>query len=546
MDHADSSSVPEPLRRLRRSLADVLARAVLELRPDTKLGLGAVTGDGFYYDFVFAEPLTPADFPGIEQRMREILALGAELADIAADGFALRAIDGAYFEGDAANIMMTRLRAWAFASAADLAEHAAAVERALQRDHKKLGRELALFAFDDEIGPGLPLWLPHGAAIRRELEKLMEALEFDAGFERVATPHLARVELYQRTGHLPYYADGMFPFMHQPGTAENAVFALKPMNCPHHHKIFAAQKRSYRELPFRISEYGHVFRYEDSGAVSGLLRTRCMCMNDAHIYCSLDQVPAELRAVLDMHRVVYDLLGLCQYRIRLSTRGPAVSKAGAREKFVDDPAGWVQAEALLRAVLVESGMPFFEGPGEAAFYGPKIDFQFRTVTGREETASTLQLDFAMADRLGLEYVAADGKAHRPWIIHRAPLGTHERFVALLIERFGGAFPTWLAPVQVRVIPVSDAQLDYAREVQRALRAERVRAELDPADESLAKRIRAAVAQKIPNVLVVGERERAERTVSLRRYGRSARQEVVGLDAFRAALVASIATRALDC
>jgi threonyl-tRNA synthetase len=410
------------------------------------------------------------------------------------------------------------------------------------RDHKKLGRELELFTFDDEIGRGLPLWLPHGTVIRDELERLMQELEFDAGFVRVATPHIARVELYRRTGHLPYYADSMFPVMQNARDPHDA-FVLKPMNCPHHHKIFAARNRSYRELPFRISEYGHVYRYEDSGAVSGLLRTRCMCMNDAHIYCTRDQIVSELSAVLDMHQHVYALLGLANYRIRLSTRGPLDARHAGRNKFVDDDAGWAQAESVLRQLLLDSGLPFFEAAGEAAFYGPKIDFQFRMATGREETASTLQLDFATAERMGLEYVASDGQRHRPFIIHRAPLGTHERFVALLIERFGGAFPTWLAPVQARIIPVSGAQDAYAREVHRLLRSQRVRAELDSADQSLGKRIRLAAVQKVPNVLVVGERECVARTVSLRSHG--GEQRSVALDEFRGQIVQSIAARALD-
>jgi threonyl-tRNA synthetase len=526
---------PDSLSELRRSLAQVLAAAVEALRPGSKLGASAATDDGFYCDVELSAPLSPDDFPALEAAMREQLKRAGSA--IAPDAFRLRSLSGAHQKG-AQDGVLTRIHAWAQLSRAALEAHAEAHERALERDHKKLGRELELFTFDDEIGAGLPLWLPNGTVIRDELEKLMRELEFDAGFERVVTPQLARRELYYRTGHLPYYADGMFPFMQQPGDPEGAVFALRPMNCPHHHKLFAARPRSYRELPFRISEYGHVYRYEDSGAVSGLLRTRSMCMNDAHIYCAREQVEAELRAVLDMHEHVYELLDLQDFRIRLSTRGPV---GPDNRKFVDDDAGWAEAEQILRQALLDSGLPFFEGPGEAAFYGPKIDFQFRMVTGREETASTLQLDFAMARRLELSYIGPDGAPQRPFILHRAPLGTHERFVALLIERYGGAFPTWLAPVQVRILPIHESFEPYALELSRSLRGKRVRAQLDPARESLNKRVRNAARDKVPNVLVVGERERAERSVTLRRYG-GQEQRSLPFAEFEQSLIVAIAER----
>jgi threonyl-tRNA synthetase len=588
------------LAALRRLLAHALVQAVADARPPALIGAADMTSDGFFADFALDPPLNPEDLPDIERRMRELLRAGfpqaieavpvadavglfaarnqpyqRELAaaagaapiailrhgevvqlcaapescaawgsidlESALEGFELRNLGGAYFRGDARNRMLSRVYAWAMSSKAELEAKRAEFEAAALREHKKLGRELELFAFDDDIGPGLPLWLPNGTAIRDELERLMRELEFDAGFERVATPHVARRELYYRTGHLPYYADGMFPFMQHPGDPDAAVFALRPMNCPHHHKVFAAKRRSHRELPFRISEYGHVYRYEDSGAVSGLLRTRCMCMNDAHIYCTPEQVVPELLAVLDMHRHVYSVLGLSEFRIRLSTRGDGSAHAS---KFVEDPAGWARSEAILRDVLVQSQLPFFEGPGEAAFYGPKIDFQFRMVTGREETASTLQLDFAMAERLDLSYIGADGGLHRPLILHRAPLGTHERFVALLIERFGGAFPTWLAPIQARVLPVGAAYDEYATQVRRTLRAVRVRADVDSSGPTLGKRIREAAVKKIPNVLVVGERERADQTVALRRRGSDA-QEVIPLVELQRRLIEAITSRSLD-
>jgi threonyl-tRNA synthetase len=596
--HASKEPEIEPSGAMRRALSHILGESLIDYLPGTLLGLSELTDEGFQADFVLPRALSPEDFPELERRMRARLESGAVLeclrvpaeqgiawlrernepyqlaeaeqrarsdatllfvrgtsllalcdaprdcllASLSGAGaaFELRSVAGAYFRGDAANVMMTRVQAWAFETQAELDAARERHEHALQRDHKRIGRELELFAFDDAIGAGLPLWLPNGTALRDELEGLMRELEFEAGFERVATPHLAHKELYERTGHLPYFADSMFPLMQRPGE-HSPVFALRPMNCPHHHRIFATRKRSYRELPLRLSEYGHVYRYEDSGAVSGLLRTRCMCMNDGHIYCAKEQVSSELHAVLDMHERVYGILGLSDYRVRLSTHGAGQA---AQDKFVDDPAGWELAESMLREVLEARGMAYFEGPGEAAFYGPKIDFQFRMVTGREETASTLQLDFAVAKRLDLTYVGPAGDAVRPFILHRAPLGTHERFVALLIERYAGAFPTWLAPVQACVLPVSDEFEPYAREVQQALRALRIRAQLEPAEHSLSKRIRRAVQRKVPHVLVVGERERAERTVTRRRYGTDS-QHVLPLTAACSDIAGMVAARTLD-
>ncbi len=588
----------EKLARVRHSLAHIMAQAVLELRPGAKLGFGPPIEDGFYYDFLLPQPLTELDFEAIEQRMRRIIAgaqrfeheelerepalarLGQmgepykreyaeelfakkqlrtlsfyrsgpfldmcdgphvrDTSEIPADAFKLRALSGAYWRGNEQNVMMTRLYAWAFADRAALEAAVAAHEQAKLRDHKRLGRELEIFVFDDEVGKGLPLWLPNGTVIRDELEKLMKELEFEAGFQRVATPHLAKAELYERTGHLPYYAGSSFPLLevHDVERALKEVFCLKPMNCPHHHKIFASKKRSYRELPVRLAEYGQCYRYEDSGALSGLLRVRGMCMNDAHIYCSEEQVQGELAAVIAMHRRVYAILGLENWRVRLSTHDP---RPEARAKFVADPQGWSTAERLLREALVAADLPFEEVAGEAAFYAPKIDFQFRSVLGREETASTLQLDFGMGRKLGLTYVGRDGREHHPYIIHRAPLGTHERFVALLLEHYGGAFPTWLAPVQVRALPVSDQFEPYAQRVVQALRQVQVRAELDASNEGLGKRVRLAVSSKIPNVVVVGRREQESGSVSLRCYG-SSEQKSISCEDFVGGLQNAIRTR----
>ncbi|MCZ7686724.1 MAG: His/Gly/Thr/Pro-type tRNA ligase C-terminal domain-containing protein [Sandaracinaceae bacterium] len=339
----------------------------------------------------------------------------------------------------------------------------------------------------------------------------------------------------------------MFPLMELTEQTESGAevrerYALRPMNCPHHHKVFAARLRSYRDLPLRLAEYGQVYRYEDSGALSGLLRVRGMCMNDAHIYCTEEQARAEFLAVMEMHRDVYAILGLSSYYFRFSTWDPDDPKG--KQKYVDDPDGWERAQRHVREAMIESGLPFEEGKGEAAFYGPKIDVQFRTVTGREETASTNQLDFGVPPRLGLVYRGADNSEHHPYVIHRAPAGTHERFVAFLIEHFGGAFPTWLAPIQVRVLTVSDSFREYGEAVVKRLRGHMVRAELDETSETVGKKIRNAVTHKIPNILVVGEREQQDASVTLRRYG-SQEQTSMTLDAFEADLLARIRTRALD-
>jgi threonyl-tRNA synthetase len=444
--------------------------------------------------------------------------------------------------------MMTRIYAWAFKTKEELEAHVKAYREALERDHKKLGRELDLFAIDDMVGKGLPLWLPNGTVIREELEKLLKELEFKAGYHRVSTPHLARAELYYQTGHLPYYAAHMYPIMevreqNAEGEAEvRERYVMRPMNCPHHHRVFASRLRSYRDLPLRLAEYGQVYRFEDSGALSGLLRVRGMCQNDAHIYCTEEQAKSEFISVMDLHVELYKILGLSNYYFRFSTWDPEDPKG--KEKYVDNPAGWERSQEIVREAMVDAGLPFVLGKGEAAFYGPKIDVQFRTVTGREETASTNQLDFGVPPRLGLVYRGADNTEHHPYVIHRAPAGTHERFAAFLIEHFGGAFPTWLAPVQVRVLTVSDAFREYGEKIVAQLRGSFVRAEIDTTSETVGKKIRNALTHKIPNILVVGEREQQEGTVTLRRYG-SPEQTAMPIAAFEADLLERIRTRALD-
>ncbi|MCC5872148.1 MAG: threonine--tRNA ligase [Gammaproteobacteria bacterium] len=606
-EHSGDLAADDELYRQRHSLAHVLAQAVLEMRPGSTLGFGPPIRDGFYYDFILSEPLTDEDFPEIERRMKKILKKGqrfdredlpyeAAMArledmgepykreyaeelfakhglkeltffrngpfldmcegphvhttkDIPRDAFKLRSVAGAYWRGDSDNVMMTRIYAWAFRSAEELEAHVAAYEDALARDHKKLGRELDLYHIDNVIGRGLPLWLPHGTVVRDEIEKLAKELEFRYDYQRVSTPELAKVELYWQSGHLPYYEDAMFPVMEVEDRSEGAEgeerikerYVLRPMNCPHHHRVYSARPRSYRDLPLRLAEYGNVHRWEDSGGVSGLVRVRGMCMNDAHIYCTEDQIKDEFKSVLQMYREAYALLGIEDYSIRLSRWDPEDPKG--KDKYIDDPKSWAYAEKILQELLEELEIPYTDGPGEAAFYGPKLDFQFRTVTGREETVSTAQLDFAQPKRLGLEYKGSDGAMHMPWVIHRAPFSTHERMVAFLIEHFGGAFPTWLAPVQVQVITVADRFGDYGREVVARLRRNMVRAELADEGETVSRKIREGTTQKIPNLLVVGEREVEERSVTLRRYGVK-EQVSLSLDDFEAALLASIRERSL--
>ena len=602
----NSSDLPahEQLYRIRHSLAHVLAQAVLEMRPGSTLGFGPPIDDGFYYDFILAEPLTDADFPELERRMKRILKKGqrfyredlpvadayarlddmqepykreyaSELVakngldslsfyrngpfldmcegphvdntrDIARDAFKLRNVAGAYWRGDADNVMMTRIYAWAFADKQGLDAAVSAYQLAQERDHKKLGRQLELFILDDDVGRGLPLWLPNGTVLRDELEKLAVELEFRDGYQRVATPHIAKQDLFARTGHLAHYRESMYPPMDvveeaSDGEAVRESYMLKPMNCPHHHKIYAARPRSYRELPLRLAEYGQCYRWEASGAVTGLARVRGLCMNDAHIYCTEQQVKDVFREVLSLCDDAYRILGLSDYTLRLS-RWDANDPKG-REKYVDAPDEWQRTERIISELLAEMGTEFVDAPGEAAFYGPKIDMQFRTVTGREETLSTVQLDFAVPRRLGLAYVGDDGAEHTPYCVHRAPLSTHERFVAILIEHFGGAFPTWLAPVQVLLVTVSDQFAGYAEGLLQRLRGQFVRAEMASQSDTVAKKIREGTLRKIPNILVVGEREAADGTVTLRRYG-VREQTTMPFAQFQQALAETIAERRL--
>ena len=560
----EKTDINSDLYKIRHSLAHVLAQAVLEIRPDAKLGFGPPIDSGFYYDFDLTEPLSPEDLPMLEKRMRQIIKKGQvfereelgldemvrrldknnqgykieQVEDLSAQNeilslyrngpfwdlcegphvdstrdipkncFSLDSLAGAYWKGSEENNMMQRVYGLAFETGDELNEFREKRRLAMERDHRKLNSKQHYYAISEEVGKGLPLWLPNGTVIREELEKLAKEKEFLAGYKRVSTPHITREELFHTSGHLPFYEDSMFPPMEMDG---ERLF-LKPMNCPHHHMIYKAEPRSYRDLPLRLAEYGTCYRYEQSGELAGLLRVRGMTMNDAHIYCSPEQAKAELLNVLNLHTQYYELFGLKDFWMRLSL---AEKDTG---KFVDEPELWQKAETLITDVMEEVGVPYEAVRGEAAFYGPKIDFQVTNVIGREETASTNQLDLVMGKRFGLTYIASDNQEHTPIIIHRAPLGTHERFVAFLIEHYGGAFPTWLAPLQVRVIPVASAFNEYAHGLNDSLYSSFVRTELDDSHDSFSKKIRSAAVAKIPNILIVGENEQAGQTVTWQRYG----------------------------
>ncbi len=598
------NEVSDALHRIRHSLAHVLAQAVQRYRPGTKLGFGPAISDGFYYDFLLPEPIADEDLPAIQKIMVEIIkerqefaseelaipeavarieAMGEpykaeyaqELAtkqglesltfytngdfvdmcegphventrDIPRNAFKLHNIAGAYWRGDERNQMLTRIYGWAFEDKKELRAYQQAREDAVKRDHRKLGNELDLYVIDDHVGPGLPLWLPNGTVIIDELQKLAEEFEFADGYQRVRTPVLTKGSLYEASGHLELYKDAMFPGMKLGDESEAGdEYYLRPMNCPHHHILFSCRPRSYRELPLRLAEYGHTFRNERSGSLHGLTRVRAMCMNDAHIYCTKDQVREEFVRVLDLHKRYYELLGLDDYFFRLSMWDPEDPKG--KEKYVDDPEAWEYTTNEVRAAMKEIDLPYREVIGEAAFYGPKIDIQFMTVGLKEFTVSTTQLDFAVPQRFvdhGIDctYVDSDGEKKVPYVIHRAPLSTHERFASFLIERFGGAMPSWLAPTQVRLLPVGEDFVEYADKVCAELRKHFIRAEVDHSGDSLGKKIRQGTVRKIPNLLVLGANEVADQSVTVRRYGIK-EQRTYSVAEFTKRLLAEIKTRA---
>ncbi len=420
-------------------------------------------------------------------------------------------IAGAFWKGDEKNKMLTRVYGVTFPNQKELDEYLLMLEEAKKRDHRKLGKELGIYTMDDDVGPGLPLWMPNGTIIIEELERLAKETEEAAGYKRVVTPHIAKESMYITSGHLPYYQDSMFPPMELDGTK----YYLKAMNCPHHHKIFDAEPKSYKDMPLRLAEYGTCYRYEQSGELFGLMRVRCLHMNDAHIYCTKEQFAQEFKAVNEMYLKYFKIFGIDKYVMRLSLHDPA--KLG--QKYINEPELWLQTEAMVREVLIETGTPFVEVQDEGAFYGPKIDVQIWSVIGREFTLATNQVDFAQGKRFNLNFTNKDNEPESPLIIHRAPLGTHERFIGFLLEHYAGKFPVWLAPLQVKILPISDKFMPYAQEVFAELKKAGVRVEIDDRNEKIGKKIRDTEMMKVPYMLVIGEKEVAESKLSVRRQGK---------------------------
>ncbi len=575
------------IERLRHSAAHVLATAILKIWPEAQFAAGPPVENGFYYDLELDHRISPDDFEKIEAEMKkEIKAnhpfervvvsrsealdmanrgtLGAlgerpspskfkldiiqnipegeeislyrngEFTDLCAGphvmrtgnigAFKLTSVASAYYKGDENNPQLQRVYGTAFKNKTQLDEYFAMLEEAKKRDHRKLGKELELFTFDDDVGPGLPLWLPRGGAMIDELEKLARETEFAAGYQRVRSTNLARESLYLKSGHLPYYKESMFPPMelHEHGEADQVTqrYYLKSMNCPHHHKMFAALPRSYRDLPLRLAEYGFCHRYEQSGELFGLMRVRSMQMNDAHLYMTPEQFETEFNAVNEMYLKYFKLFGIEKYLMRFSTHDPA--KLG--QKFVDEPELWKQTEDMTRNVLKRSGINYVEVPNEAAFYGPKIDVQVWSVIGREFTIATNQVDFAQPRRFDLRYKDRDNTEKVPLCIHRAPLGTHERFIGFLIEHYAGNFPLWLSPEQVRILPIGDPAvagplLDYSHSILAELRSHQVRAEIDESTDKINGKIQRAEQMKVHTMLVIGKRDLEAGAVSVRVHGK---------------------------
>jgi threonyl-tRNA synthetase len=551
------------LEKIRHSLAHLLAAAVLTKFPKAKLGIGPVIENGFYYDFLLPRTLTPEDLSDFEKKMAAFIKAGLpfvgekispakakklfqdqpfklelikeftkekkpltiyKTGDIFLDlcrgghvkntreinpaSFKLTHTAGAYWRGNEKNPQLQRIYGLAFETKKELDEYLWQLEEAKKRDHREIGKKLKLFTFHELVGAGLPIWLPKGTIIKDEIENFARETEKKYGYERITTPHIAKEELFKMSGHLPYYAESMFP----PMKLDDGNYYLKAMNCPIAHLVYKSEPRSYRDLPLRLAEYGVVYRNELSGTLAGLLRVRMLSMNDAHIYCRADQIEEEFRSVIDMIMLYFETFGFKNYWFRLSKWSPK-----NKQKYINEPKNWKFTQAALRRVLEDLKVNFKEVDDEAAFYGPKVDIQFKSVVGREETMSTVQLDFAAKKRFNLVYRDRNGKeSNEVFVIHRAPLSTHERFIAFLTEHYAGDFPLWLSPVQVRVLAVSDKYENYAREVFNYLKKRGVRVELASSSETLGKRIREAELEKIPYVLVVGEKEKATETVSIRK------------------------------
>lgn len=547
------------LETLRHSTAHVMAAAVLDLFPGTVIGIGPATDEGFYYDFAFKDRLVPEDLPKIEARMREIikasppftkeeiprdeaiglferlhqplkveligekvteptarlyrtgnfvdLCLGPHVADAGKLGaFKLLSIAGAYWKGSEKNQQLTRIYGTAFPSEAELEEHLRRLEEAARRDHRKLGKELDLFLIDEMVGRGLPLLTPKGATIRRQMEEFILQLERRLGYQHVKTTDIARLDLYKVSGHWERYREAMYA----PSVMEGEEWELRPMNCPHHIRVFQRRAYSFRDLPVRIAELGTVYRYEKSGEVSGLIRVRAFTINDAHIFCRPDQLHEEFERVVQLILEVYKAFGITDFYFRLSLRDDTGSK------WMGDPAVWQRAQDAGREALRASGHPFIEAPGEAAFYGPKLDVQIKDAIGREFSLSTNQIDFLLPERFGLEYVTSEQTMERPVMLHRAPIGSMERFMAYLIEHYGGAFPVWLAPIQLLFIPIADRHLEAVNKLADRFRQRDLRVEVDGRSERMQAKIREAQLQKVPYMAVVGDKEMEAGTLNIRR------------------------------
>ncbi|MDX1412786.1 MAG: threonine--tRNA ligase [Candidatus Promineifilaceae bacterium] len=596
------------LYRIRHTAAHVLAQAVLEMIPDAKLGIGPPIENGFYYDFDLGQDadgqprtFSPEDLDWLENRMRQITAEKFELhyrevseqearqlfanqpyklelidglaagqmdedgnqaeappiistyrhdgfedlchgphvehtGKIPPDALKLMSVAGAYWRGDEQRPMMQRIYGTAWSNKKELKQHLQYLEEAKKRDHRKLGRELEIFILDEEVGPGLPLWLPNGNILRQELAKLAHEVESELGYQQVSTPHIAKESLYLRSRHLPYYEDEMYP----PMTKDGVTYYLKPMNCPFHHKIFGSKPRSYRDLPLRLTEYGMIYRYEQSGSLFGLMRVRAAEQNDAHIYFAEEDFESEFMGVMDLYRRYFDLFGIEKHVMRLSKH----SKAGLGKKYVDNERLWLKMEEMVRRAMIRGQVPFVEAEDEAAFYGPKIDVQVWSAIGREFSLATNQVDFAVPPRFNLTFTNRAGEEETPLCIHRAPLGSHERFIGFLIEHYAGNFPLWLSPEQIRVIPITDDHHAYASEIARRMKDVDIRATADLGDQRMGAKIRAAQMMKVPYMLIVGDREMAQGTMSLRRRD-GYRQNNLSVDAFIAESLQRIKQRAAD-
>lgn len=572
---------PDGLYVLRHSTAHAMAQAITELYPGSKLSIGPPIQDGFYYDIEVNGRLTDDDLPKIEERMQEILARdlpierretsreeaeelfgdnpykmelirdlpGGEISvykqgefydlcrgpHVPSTGrlcsFKLLNLAGAYWRGDENNPMLTRIYGTAWPTDKELKKYLNRLEEARARDHRQVGKDLDLFTFSPEVGAGIPLFLPKGEVLRHEMESYVREVQERHGYDHVWTGHLVNERLYERSGHLEHYRDAMFP----PMTDGETSYRLKPMNCPSHMTLFNARAHSYRELPVRYAEFATLYRYEKSGELNGLTRVRSLTQDDAHVFCTEEQIQAEFAGALGIIREVLDTYGFADYSVRLSLRDPDAAK------YISDDEKWSRAEDALREALDAAGISYEAVEGEAAFYGPKADFMAKDVLGREWQLSTIQVDFIQPGRLGCEYTGEDGEKHTPVLLHRAVTGTTERFMAVLIEQFGGAFPTWLSPVQAVVVPVSDEHLEYARRVERELSEKGVRVEVDDSLNTMQKKIRENARQKVPYQLIVGEREAENETVNVRRRGQKAGEDAALAD-FARDITAEIAAR----